>query len=714
MNTETHKIRLQVDGKEIPNSVNDLAKAQKDLKKELRGLEEGTDQYIKKSQQLTKVTKRHEEVRQKINSTGKAWKKQSAEFKNGITSRVKGVRMYGISIGDLSSGITGVGSAVGGTNKYLKAFKLALASTGIGLIVVAFGSLISYLTSTQSGMDKVTSVTRPLSVLFQRFLGVVQDLGKSLFDMVSSPRKTFESFTSWIQNTFMPTFNGLGEMIGGVGDILANVFDADARNKGMERLQKGISDTGDAIGGLYQKAADGASAAAESVSTFVSESLDQGTAIDQMTKKLEQAEINLIKNKSRLNRVFQEQKTIAADTMATDQERIAAADAAEAAFSTLTKLQNEVLDSKIEKMKLEQTFNDTSRSDLKELAILEAEREDNFAAFEKKRMSIISLRNSALRGELKDIEDGADTEAEANAEKLARMEAAAEAEKVILMQQYADQKLTAIQFNEEMQVLELAALITKKEAMQALGMDIVKIEEAIANAQIQILEKRVEKEEETSQRIREAKEASALSFANEAAMALESARTIEEAARGVLNAVRDAIKKQIAAYISQAVAAQIAKVITSVPFPFNVIAAPLAGAAASALFERVIPSFSSGGFTGSGNKGMGRNAGGYVQGVVEQDEYVINRHQLKDPYVANFANYLEGSKRGGIGADRPMQISAAASLDAGRFDQAVERFETVVAVLQQHGIIAKITDKTITDIDERKNKFTSTRSRSTM
>ncbi len=50
----------------------------------------------------------------------------------------------------------------------------------------------------------------------------------------------------------------------------------------------------------------------------------------------------------------------------------------------------------------------------------------------------------------------------------------------------------------------------------------------------------------------------------------------------------------IRAYIARAVAAQLASVFESIPFPFNIIAAPAAGLAVQALLEELIPKFSRG------------------------------------------------------------------------------------------------------------------------
>jgi hypothetical protein len=59
--------------------------------------------------------------------------------------------------------------------------KVALASTGIGAIVILLGSLAAYLFTTEEGMDNVRKVTLPLIQIFERLKGVLQNLGGSVF-----------------------------------------------------------------------------------------------------------------------------------------------------------------------------------------------------------------------------------------------------------------------------------------------------------------------------------------------------------------------------------------------------------------------------------------------------------------------------------------------------------------------------------------------------
>lgn len=714
-NVREEVVKLIVDGKQVTGSYNELKKSQREITKNLRGMQEGTKEYQKEAMKLNRVNAQLDKVGKNIKGVGHEWKKQTTAFKQGISSRVNGLSMYGVSVGDITSKMGFFTKSMQGSSKAAKLLRVALISTGIGALVVLLGSLITYLSSTQSGMDKITKVTRPLAVIFQRFLGIVQDLGASLFEMVSNPRKTFESFKDWIKGTFMPIFQGLGRIIEGVGITLTNVFNAEAQAKGIEQIKKGISDTGDAVSGLYQKAVNGAKAAAGAVKEFVEESVEQGTKLDTIIKKIDQAEIDLIKNKGRLNRAFQEQKTLASDTTKADEERVVAANAAEKAFMDLTTMENRLLDMKIEKMKMEQTFNDTSRADLKELAALEAQREDNMATFEKKRMSIIALRNSALNGEMKAIAAAAKSSEEEDQLKLEKLQNGYDQELLLLKQKYADQKITAQQFQDEMQVLELSGMMLRKEAMEALGMDVLDLEESIADTQIKILEDRIAQEEETSAAIIASKTASAEAFSDEAAQSIENAKTIEEAGRGLLNALRSAVKERIKVFISQAVAAQLAKVFTSVPFPLNVVAAPIAAAGAAALFEKAVPSFYYGGATGSDSLGFSDQYGP-IAGMVHQNEYVVPQSQRSDPYYANTERYLEGRKKFGALGDLSSTSPSSQNIKLTNTEQLTEAGQMIMqaAVLLKSGIPAVFSRTTVEEFTDDYNEKENARSRGSL
>ena len=89
----------------------------------------------------------------------------------------------------------------------LKIFKFALASTGIGLILVALGLLVTYFNSTNEGAKKLKQITAGLGVYFQEFLKFTGQLGKALFQAFYSPIDAINSLKEAFSNLSFKTMN---------------------------------------------------------------------------------------------------------------------------------------------------------------------------------------------------------------------------------------------------------------------------------------------------------------------------------------------------------------------------------------------------------------------------------------------------------------------------------------------------------------------------
>jgi len=85
-------------------------------------------------------------------------------------------------------------------------FKVALASTGIGAIVIALGTLITYLTQTQKGMDIVKTATASLQAVFQVLIDRVLKFGEGIYKLFQ------QDFTGAI-DSFKGAFKGIGQEI---------------------------------------------------------------------------------------------------------------------------------------------------------------------------------------------------------------------------------------------------------------------------------------------------------------------------------------------------------------------------------------------------------------------------------------------------------------------------------------------------------------------
>ena len=78
--------------------------------------------------------------------------------------------------------------------KTLGLTKIAIASTGIGLLVIALGSLVAYFTSTIEGADFLNRKLAAVGAVFDSLKDVAIKLGGAIFKAVSNPMEAIKNF----------------------------------------------------------------------------------------------------------------------------------------------------------------------------------------------------------------------------------------------------------------------------------------------------------------------------------------------------------------------------------------------------------------------------------------------------------------------------------------------------------------------------------------
>jgi len=136
----------------------------------------------------------------------------------------------------------------------MKIFKIALASTGIGILLVALGALVTYFTATNEGAKKFKQLTAGLSVYFQEFLSVAGKIGGVLFEAFSKPGGAITMLTGAIKLALLPLrtiftlFNDIKQ--GNFGAALAHIKEAGIDGfKGLKDVVTGSLNTVKDLGG---------------------------------------------------------------------------------------------------------------------------------------------------------------------------------------------------------------------------------------------------------------------------------------------------------------------------------------------------------------------------------------------------------------------------------------------------------------------------------
>lgn len=341
-------------------TIESLAKNVRDAGIELSKATIGTEAFVKAQKKLEAAKAQQKLITEQIQETTSASDKLRAAWNALPGSQF--FNQIGESFGLMKGGVGGLVTQFG-------VLRTAIAATGLGLLVLLLGSLVSYFTTTQEGMDKVTKVTRPLAAIFERLKGVLQELGEKVFDRLSAaidnPKQAFIDLGNAIKENIINRFQALALF----GPAIAKIFSGDLSG-GFKDLGNAAIQLGTGVENVIDKVGD----AAKNLTAFVNEAVTQGTRLDELQKQIERHEINQIKRSKELDLIVKQQKFILEDQTKSYDERRAAAELAMAAQTELLQGELSLLDKRIAKMQLEHSLNDTSREQEKELAELQAQR----------------------------------------------------------------------------------------------------------------------------------------------------------------------------------------------------------------------------------------------------------------------------------------------------------------------------------------------------
>lgn len=147
---------------------------------------------------------------------GAAEAKQAVkDFDSATTSALDEVTgLFGVSMGEinktlstLKGGFLSLSGAINKTSesatlgsKALKVFKIALASTGVGALVVALGSLVAYFTKTQRGADLISRVMGQVGQVFKTVTDYAILLGEKIFKAFTNPVQAVKNFWKLLSN----------------------------------------------------------------------------------------------------------------------------------------------------------------------------------------------------------------------------------------------------------------------------------------------------------------------------------------------------------------------------------------------------------------------------------------------------------------------------------------------------------------------------------
>ncbi len=573
--------------KTIKTSNDELRKLTKvqNLNKQIVESEKGS--YNQLSAQLAKSKLRWRELsrEERINSNeGKKLTQQQARLNTELKGTDKTVGVHTRNVGNYSDSLGTIPGPIGRVVMGMKAMNTAakaFIATPIGLVLaaiaLALGALTAHFKSSEEGQNDLLKVTKAFSVVVGNLTDIIAGFGKVIFEAFENPKQSVKELGEFIKTNLINRFKAFAV----IGKAIVKIFSEDWK-EGLEDLANGTIQLTTGVENVIDKAK-------EAVSGFVAETIKEAA----IAKDLAERQAQLAKNQRKTNeeearmRVQISQLRLAAN----DRENVAAEDRIKFLTEAMG-LENQILNAnqkiaeeKLNLVEIENTLSLSTIEDLNKESAL--------------RVALINLEEQNALKKIRLISQLAAAQKEINTE-LAKEEARVLAEK---------------------KAIDDAALALEEERA-------LKDEERTAK-ELEESEKRLAQTQKESDAKKAAFEAEQAALFQLGVQIGDSAKTAKDAGREVLNILRDEIKKKIQIRLADALTAQLAKVFGTIPFPINIIAAPLAGAGVSLLFNKLIPKFERGADLKGASHANGGiqlfGKGGEHYGEAENGEKIINK-----------------------------------------------------------------------------------------
>jgi hypothetical protein len=449
---------LDVQGAKAIKTIGELKKGIADTRKELEKTEVGTKRF----NELSESVKAAEGQLSKLN-------KQSVALKD-----------MGGPIGAIAMGFDNAKTAILRGVAAVRTLTGALAATGIGLLLVAFGSLMAYFKGTEEGAQRLRVIMAVLGAATDKVKDVFIDLGKRIFETFSNPKQALIDLGNLIKENITNRIEGLLEFLPAIGKAIKLAFAGDFAEAGKvaldatAKMSLGVENLTDKIGNAGRAIADFAKEVAETAKA--------GGDLERALNAVLVKERELRVERAETNKEIVKQKQLAKDISLSLEERIAA----------LTKA-NEIEDALLQK----ELANERERLRIMEAkAALAHSDEETLNAIADQQIKVANTEQASLMKRLElgeqlnslRAQEAAAEKARAD-EKLKQIEDAA-AKELELRRQLRDSEINRIQ-DDEQQELERNAEAFQRRMDEIIGES--EVERELRNA---LLEERLLAEQE--------------------------------------------------------------------------------------------------------------------------------------------------------------------------------------------------------------------------
>lgn len=281
---------------ELKGSYNSLVAETNLLRQRLKDLPNGFSATNKEAAKLKNQIKQNTDRLKEFDSSIGDNFRNVGNYKEAISSAFASTGLFSRELGILSQGLNVATSAAGKSTGAMRVLKVAIAGTGIGLLVLAIGSLIAAFKSSEEGQNKFAKLMDVIGVVVGNVSDILANIGETIIDAFTKPQETINKFTNLFKQNIQNRFEGFLELVPKLGEAIGKLFSGDfsgaAKTAGdaVAKVTLGVENFTD-------KAVNGLNRAVEATKSFIDETDKEVSAAQRVadlraaTDKLERQQI---------------------------------------------------------------------------------------------------------------------------------------------------------------------------------------------------------------------------------------------------------------------------------------------------------------------------------------------------------------------------------------------------------------------------------------
>ena len=209
-----------------------------------------------------------------------------------------------------------------GVLKVVRSFKTlkgAIAATGIGLLVVAIGTLVEYFRSSEEGSKKLQVAMTALKLIFADISEFAQAVGEKIAWAFENPMEAIKELGQAIVDNIVERFKSAIEVVGFLADAFMKLFEGE-----FEAAWESVKNAGEELVDVFTGVDNSVSKVTEAVGQFtdkVKTAIKTAEGMVNMQRALRAEQRALTQENAELNKTLEVNQKIAEDTTRSYDER---------------------------------------------------------------------------------------------------------------------------------------------------------------------------------------------------------------------------------------------------------------------------------------------------------------------------------------------------------------------------------------------------------